>query len=266
MDGKMSKGGMRQPFFIQLRVIWALLLREIMTRYGRHNIGFLWLFVEPMLFTLGITALWTIAGLHHGSDLPITAFALTGYSTVLLWRNMPNRCIASVSPNSALMYHRNVRIIDIFLSRIALEAIGATISFVVLSFIFVFFELMGPPEVALKGVGAWLLTAWFGAALAILLGAWSEKSELVEKLFHPAAYLMFPISGAAFLVDALPKDFQEVVLWLPMVHGTEMVREGYFGSKMIAHYDVGYLVMVNMILTLAGLAIERIVTRDFVPE
>jgi ABC-type polysaccharide/polyol phosphate export permease len=179
---------------------------------------------------------------------------------------MPNRCIASVSPNSALMYHRNVRIIDIFLSRIALEAIGATISFVVLSFIFVFFELMGPPEDALKVVGAWLLTAWFGAALAILLGAWSEKSELVEKLFHPAAYLMFPISGAAFLVDALPKDFQEVVLWLPMVHGTEMVREGYFGSKMIAHYDVGYLVMVNMILTLAGLAIERIVTRDFVPE
>jgi ABC-type polysaccharide/polyol phosphate export permease len=262
----MSKVSLRQSFVIQVRVIWALLLREIMTRYGRHNIGFLWLFVEPMLFTLGITALWTIAGLHHGSELPITAFALTGYSTVLLWRNMPNRCIASVSPNSALMYHRNVRIIDIFLSRIGLEAIGATMSFVALAFVFNFFEMMGPPEDALKVVWAWILTAWFGAALAILLGALSEKSETVEKLFHPAAYLLFPMSGAAFVVDALPKEFQNAVLWLPMVHGTEMVREGYFGSKIIAHYDVGYLIMVNMILTLAGLAIERIVSRDFVPE
>lgn len=266
MDADVKNGGLRRSFHIQVRVIWALILREIMTRYGRHNIGFLWLFVEPMLFTLGVTALWTIAGLHHGSDLPITAFALTGYSTVLLWRNMPNRCVGSVMPNSALMYHRNVRVIDIFLSRIALEAIGATISFVALSMVFVFLDMMSPPEDALKVAQAWLLTAWFGAAFAMLLGAWSEKSEIVEKLWHPAAYLLFPISGAAYLVDALPKNFQDAVLWLPMVHGTEMVREGYFGSTIVAHYDLGYLFTCNMVLTLFAFALERIVSRDFIPE
>jgi ABC-type polysaccharide/polyol phosphate export permease len=266
MDRQVSNGSLNRSLVIQMRVIWALLLREILTRYGRHNIGFLWLFVEPMLFTLGITALWTIAGLHHSSDLPITAFALTGYSTVLLWRNMPNRCVGSVMPNSALMYHRNVRVIDIFLSRITLEAIGATISFVALSILFVFLEWMSPPEDALKVLQAWLLTAWFGAAFAMFLGALSEKSEIVEKLWHPAAYLLFPLSGAAYLVDALPKDFQNAVLWLPMVHGTEMVRDGYFGSKIVAHYDIFYLVTCNMILTLFALALERIVSRDFIPE
>ena len=163
--------------------------------------------------------MWTIAGLHDASDLPITAFALTGYSTVLLWRNMPNRCVGSITPNSALMYHRNVRVMDIFLSRIALEVIGATISFVVLSGLFIFLGWMAPPEDALKVLQAWVLTAWFGAAFAILLGAWSEKSEIVEKLWHPAAYLLLPISGAAYLVDALPKEAQDAVLWLPMVHG-----------------------------------------------
>src|SRR6476619_6676710 len=117
MEGRVQAGSstsLRKSWVIQRRVIWALLLREILTRYGRHNIGFLWLFVEPMLFTLGVTGLWTITGLHRASDLPITAFALTGYSTVLLWRNMPNRCVGAVSPNSALMYHRNVRVIDIY--------------------------------------------------------------------------------------------------------------------------------------------------------
>ncbi len=257
---------LRRSFGIQIRVIWALILREILTRFGRHNIGFLWLFVEPMLFTLGVTALWTAADLHHGSVLPITAFALTGYSTVLLWRNMPNRCVGSIMPNSGLMYHRNVRVIDIFLSRVALEGIGATISFVTLSIIFVFLEMMDPPEDALKVVQAWLLTAWFGAALAILLGAWSERSEIIEKLWHPAAYLLFPLSGSAFMVSTLPPDFQNVILWLPMVHGTEMVREGYFGSKVVAHYDVTYLIMCNMVLTLVGLTLERAVSRDFVPE
>ncbi len=200
MDCPASNGSLQRSLVIQIRVIWALILREILTRYGRHNIGFLWLFVEPMLFTLGITALWTVAGLHHGSDLPIIAFALTGYSTVLLWRNMPNRCVNAVMPNSALMYHRNVRVIDIFLSRITLEAIGATISFVSLSFLFISLEWMSPPEDALKVLHAWLLTAWFGAAFAMLLGALSERTEIVDKLWHPAAYLLFPLSGAAFLV------------------------------------------------------------------
>ena len=266
MDNEASNGSLGSAFRIQVRVIWALTLREILTRYGRHNIGFLWLFVEPMLFTLGVTALWTIAGLHDASDLPITAFALTGYSTVLLWRNMPNRCVGSITPNSALMYHRNVRVMDIFLSRIALEVIGATISFVVLSGLFIFLGWMAPPEDALKVLQAWVLTAWFGAAFAILLGAWSEKSEIVEKLWHPAAYLLFPISGAAYLVDALPKEAQDAVLWLPMVHGTEMVREGYFGSKIVAHYSIIYLVSFNMVLTLFALALERVVSREFVPE
>jgi ABC-type polysaccharide/polyol phosphate export permease len=179
---------------------------------------------------------------------------------------MPNRCVGSVLPNSALFYHRNVRIIDVFLSRIALEAIGATMSFVALAVLFIYLEWMGPPEDALKVLQGWVLTAWFGAAFAMFLGALSEKSEIVEKLWHPTAYLLFPLSGAAYLVDALPKDFQNAVLWLPMVHGTEMVREGYFGSKIVAHYDIMYLVTCNMILTLFALALERIVSRDFIPE
>jgi ABC-type polysaccharide/polyol phosphate export permease len=179
---------------------------------------------------------------------------------------MPARCVNAILPNSALMYHRNVRVIDIFLSRIALEAIGATISFVSLSILFVFLGWMDPPENALWVLQAWLLTMWFGAALAMLLGTWSERSEIVEKLWHPAAYLLFPLSGAAYLVDALPKAAQDAVLWLPMVHGTEMVREGYFGSKIVAHYDVTYLVTINMVLTLFALALERIVSREFIPE
>ena len=255
MSKTLSEGSLGRSFQIQMKVLWALILREILTRYGRHNIGFLWLFVEPMLFTLGVTALWTITGMHRMSDLPITAFALTGYSTVLLWRNMPSRCVASITPNSSLMYHRNVRVIDIFLSRVALEAIGATMSFVVLSILFISLGWMNPPEQPLKLVEAWILTAWFGGALATLLGGLSEKSEIVDKLWHPAAYLLFPLSGAAYLVDAIPKNAQNAALWLPMVHGSEMVRDGYFGSKFVAHYSVLYFFTVNMILTLFALAV-----------
>ena len=253
-------------WLIQQRVLKALVLREMLTRYGRHNIGFLWLFVEPMLFTLGVTAIWTATRSVHGSNLPIVAFAITGYSAVLLWRNMPGRCIGALAPNLSLLYHRNVRPLDIYLSRLILEAAGATTSFVFLALVFTFLGKLDPPENVLQIFGGWLMLAWFGGSLALFLGALSETSETVEKLWHPLSYLMFPLSGAAFLVDALPKAAQDVILWLPMVHGTEFVREGYFGSRITAHYDMRYMALCNTILTLLGLAQVAKVSRTVIPE
>lgn len=251
---------------VQGRVIHALLMREILTRYGRHNIGFLWLFVEPMLFTTGVTILWTIAKAAHGSSLPIVAFALTGYSSVLLWRNMPARCIGAVEPNLALMYHRNVRVIDIFVARLILEAGGATISFVTLGLFYTYIGWLDPPRDVLTVVEGWLMIAWFGSSLAMFLGALAEKSELVERLWHPVQYLAFPLSGAAFMVDALPPGAQRYILYVPMVNGVELVREGYFGNEARVHYDLPYMVGCCVALSLLALAQVAVVNREITPE
>jgi ABC-type polysaccharide/polyol phosphate export permease len=257
---------LRKSWAIQRRVIGALLMREVLTRFGRHNIGFLWLFVEPMLFTLGITALWTVSGASHGSNLPIVAFAITGYSSVLLWRNMPNRCIGAIEPNLALMYHRHVKVIDIYASRVLLEGAGATISFVVLSVLFYAIGWIHPPEDIGKVLFAWFMLAWFGFALAIFMGALSQQSEIIDKLWGPSSYLLFPLSGAGFMVDALPTAAQDFILLLPMVHGVELLREGFFGSTVKAHYNIFYMAAVCAVLTLMGLAKTRQISRTVMPE
>lgn len=261
-----SSTSLRQSIRIQLRVIGALLMREVLTRYGRHNIGFLWMFAEPMLFTLGITSLWTLANMHHGSNIPIVAFAVTGYSSVLLWRNMPSRCVGAIEPNLALMYHRNVKLFDIFAARILLEAAGATTSFIVLSLLFVSVGWMQPPQDVLKILLGWVMLAWFGSSLAFLLGCLSERSDLVEKLWHPAAYLLFPLSGAAFIVDWFPPDIRNLLLLFPMVHGVEILREGYFGVLARAHYNIPYMASACLCLTALAFTQERIVSKQVTPE
>ncbi len=164
-DSTVEQTSLWESLGIQLRVIGALLMREILDRYGRHNLGFLWMFLEPMLFTLAVTTLWSVVGLSHLSDFPIVAFAVTGYSAVLLWRNMPARCVRAVQPNHTLMHHRNIKIIDIYSARLLLEAGGATTSFVILSVVFTSFGLMSLPEDPPEGIPGldhagvvWLLT------------------------------------------------------------------------------------------------------------
>jgi capsular polysaccharide transport system permease protein len=246
---------------IQRRVLHALLMREIITRFGRENLGVLWLVAEPMLFTLGVATLWTAAGLHHGSPIPIVAFAVTGYSSVLMWRNSANRSGGAITQNKPLLFHRNVRVIDVLVTRIALEIGGATGSFIVLSSLFTFVGWMPLPEDLLMVVCGWFMLAWFGASLALLIGAGTAFSEIIERLWHPAAYLLFPLSGAAFMVDWLPAGMQKVVLLLPMVHGVEMLRAGYFGNVVPTHYDVAYMASCCLVMSLAGLYLVRQASR-----
>jgi ABC-type polysaccharide/polyol phosphate export permease len=252
---------LRAAFAIQMRVLHALLMRELITRFGRENLGVLWLVGEPMIFTLGVATLWSVAGLRHGSAIPIVAFAITGYSSVLMWRNSVTRAGAAIEQNKSLLFHRNVRVIDVLLTRILLEAGGATASFVVLSLVFMGVGWMPPPNNLLEVLFGWLMLAWFGTALALTLGAASGFSDIVERLWHPAAYLLFPLSGAAFMVDWMPQKFQNMVLLLPMVHGTEMLREGWFGNVVRTHYDVGYMAAVCLVLSLVGMLTQRAASR-----
>jgi capsular polysaccharide transport system permease protein len=248
---------LRASLGVQGRVVGALVRREILTRFGRHNLGFMWLFLEPMMFTLGIIALWTLTKASHGSNLPIAPFAITGYSSVLLWRNGANRCANAVEPNRGLLHHRNVRVTDLFFARLVLEITGATTSLFVIAGGFVFFGFMDPPRDILTMACAWILLAWFACGLGLVVGAISEQSEVIDRLWHTITYLMFPLSGAAFLVDWLPPAAQDFVLWVPMVNGTEMLRAGYYGALIMPHYSVIYLLCVNLVLSLLGLSMVR---------
>lgn len=254
---------LRQPAWkVNARVVGALLMREMLTRYGRNNIGFLWLFVEPMLFVLLITLFWKAFRSFHGSDIPIVAFAVTGYSALLLWRNTSARGIDALKSNRPLLYHRQVTILDVYYARFLLEIMAVSTSFVVLSIGLYAMDWLLAPEDAFQVLGGWLMLAWFGIGLGLTIAGLSEKFDVVGKLWSPLSWIMMPFSGVAFVADALPSGMREIVLWLPMLNALEFLREGWFGSFFAAHYDIPYLIVVNMVLTFAGLSLARQVGTD----
>jgi capsular polysaccharide transport system permease protein len=249
---------LRQCLAVQLRVVRALFLRELITRFGRDNLGVLWLVGEPMLFTLCVATLWSLAGLAHaGNSIPIVAFAVTGYSSVLMWRNSASHCTHAINANRPLLFYRNVQAIDVCLARIALEVVGASGSFLFLGILFTYLGLMPAPDNMGLVIAGWLMLAWFGASLALLVGAGCAFTDLVERLWQPISYILFPMSGAAFMVEWLPQKLQDLVLFLPMVHGVELLRQGYFGNVVKTHYSIPYMASFCLVMTLCAVYLVR---------
>ncbi len=243
---------------IQRRVVYALVLREILTRYGRHGLGFLWLFLEPMLFSVGVLAVWKLFHATH-LVLPLAPFTLSGYATVLVWRNTIGRVIAAVEPNRALLHHRNVRVIDLFLARIILELGSTTTSFLVMYGALMALDLAPWPADLSAMLMGWGALSLLSASLALLVGPLATLNDSVERVWHVFSYLFLPASGAFFVVSALPMRLQSIALWVPTVHCVELLRQGIFGRAYHGHYDLGFVFTVCLAVLVPGLYLVRYV-------
>ena len=127
-------------------MVGAVLMREVITRYGRHNVGFLWLLLEPVIFTVGVVLLWNAMRHDSGFRVAVTPFVVTGYASLLLWRNCSFRGLKAIEPNRSLLHHRLVKVQDIFIARMTLEIAGVTAAFIVLLVSMIVFDLIALPE------------------------------------------------------------------------------------------------------------------------
>ena len=261
----------KKSFFVQARVIGALILRETLTRYGRKNIGFLWLFVEPIMFTLGIVIIRNIiigqsplnlsSNQQFFGNMSFTGFLVTGYSGFILFRNICNRLSSTAASNRGLLYHRNIRIIDLIFSRFILELAAVSSSLLVLSFMFHEFGLMSLPESILDAILAWILLAWFCFGFGLIVGYMMEASSFFDRIWPIILIVSVPFSGVVFMLSWLPNTAQEFLSWSPLVNALEYLRESYFGLSIKAMYSISYLIAINLVLTFVGLSLSRKIRR-----
>lgn len=244
-------------------VIGAVMMREIHTRYGRDNLGFLWLIVEPLIFCLGVVLLWSMVP-HQAHGLPVVAFVMTGYVPLVLWRHIVFRSVHCFRSNAHLLYHRQLRMLDLLTARVALEVCGNVMAYLVVAFIFGvagLYEL--PKDLGLFYLG-WLYAVLYATGLGLIVGCLSERHEWVEKLVGPLTYFQLPVSGAFFMVEWLPDSMRSYALLIPSVNSYELIRAGQFGSGIQTHYHIGYTTFSCAVLILFGLILSRRVHRHLV--
>lgn len=246
-------------FAVQARVVNALLMREMQTRFGRNQLGFLWLFLEPLMLAGAIAAIKVISGIgQHYPGIPIFVFALAGYLPYFTFRAIVGRAPGTLRSNMTLLYHRQIRLLDVVLARHLLE-MGAVLG--VMTLIVAGVAIWGdlPPHSIPTLLTGLALLFLFAHGLGLIAAAVSAASEIAERLIHPLVYLSLPLSGALIALHSLPPQLRDILLWNPQANIHEMVREGFFGHLLPSYYDVGYVVFCVAVVNLLGLAALRAV-------
>jgi capsular polysaccharide transport system permease protein len=239
---------------MRVATISSLIKRDMVVRYGRENIGFAWLMVEPMILTVGVMTLWVIMKPEYEHGIQIVALVLTGYMPLTLFRHITAAQVNMMKASGSLLYHRPVSIWDIFLSRSLMEFGGTTIAFLVIYGILLVFGQIEPVKDWRLVISAWLLIGFFALAIGACFAAVTELSEVSERFVQTYQYLQVPLSGAFFMIDWMPSQVQNLLFYNPLVHGFEMIRAGFFGESVPTHYTPEYIFFWSVALLLIGLA------------
>ncbi|WP_197277281.1 ABC transporter permease [Sphingomonas profundi] len=257
--GPAVRGGFLRGLRVQANVVGALLMRELHTRYGRENIGYLWMIGEPLTFAGAIAILHSGHTTEYSGGMNALPFATLGYCVFIIFRGIFNRAEGALEANMPLLYHKMVTVFDIMLSRTLLEGCGTFVCLVIIMSLMTSLGFSQPPERPLYLLLGVFFMIWFSFSASLLIVAGTHDNRLLGRFVHPFTYIMMPISGAFYQMKWIPKPYQDWLWWWPMTQIFELVRYGYFRSGITTYFDLSYLTCSCLILMLLGMLSLRIV-------
>ena len=221
----------------QWRVLRALMVRDLIARYGRDNIGFLWAILEPMILCACVAAMWFFIKNSYEHGVHLVTFIITGYMPLTLFRHMTGPFANILRNNLGVLQHRQITLIDIFFSRSLLEFASATLALCAIFGVLRIFGAVEPIYDIRLAVGGWLLLAWFCLGYGAIIAALTEVAESAKHFIGPMQYMSVPLSPTFYMLDWMPSIVQNLMYFNPLSHPYEMIRAGFFGPSVNAIYS-----------------------------
>ncbi len=245
---------LRQGWAVQRRVLGAIMMREIQTRWGRRNLGFAWLFAEPLVFAFPVIVMWSFIRSPFDNGIPLIPLIWSGYLPLLVFRHVTGHALYAVRNNGALLSHRLITPLDIVIGKCGLEAIGNLAAVFSSYFILYFLGFLDWPVNWPLFLAGNLYMTWWAISISLIVAALSERTDIVEHVWQVISYMYLPVSGFFFLAEWLPTPLRNFALIvMPSIHGYEMIRSGMLGSRITAYYDISYFTYILVALTVIGL-------------
>lgn len=243
----------------KLRVLVALMLREMATRYGRNPGGYVWSLVEPLgmiiVLSIGFSLLLRTPSLGDSFLL----FYATGFLPFTMFLKTTNYVQHALRYSRPLLNYPVVSWFDVTFARAFTNGLTMCVTaIVVFAGILLFlpgFETLDPGPIAAGFLAAFVL----GIGIGLLNGVLSGFFPVWATLWNIATAPIFILSGVIWIYEDLPQLGRDVLFWNPLVHILGQTRSGFYPT-----YAPQYVTPVFVwALALGTLALGMLFMRRF---
>lgn len=243
------------------RVMAALVIREMATRFGRSAGGYLWAILEPLGGIVLLSIAFSLALRKPPLGTSFILFYSSGIIPFTMYGSMARAVSQSISSNKGLLSYPVVTALDAVLAKFVLTFLTTLMTSALLATgIILFFRL----HVTLD---LWALSAAFCLAALIGLGVGTLNCVLFglyptwRNVWSVVTRPLFILSGVLFLFESVPPAFQKVLWWNPITHVIALMRSGFYGSYHPSFVSYPYVIAFSLTLFVVGAYLLRRHTR-----
>lgn len=236
--------------FINLRLLMSLYLMEMRAKTPLY---YFWLLAEPAIQVTVIVAVYTIFGRTLVLDMPALPFAVVGVSGILMFRSVMNRMTVGMGRDANLLSLPRISVFDVYLARalhmgLIYMAIGALYLYVLY-----LFGTGGAPEDPLRVLGWWAMIWSMGFGFGLTLGGLMRIMPWIRRLNIVIFRFTFMTSGVFYVSEQLPDEIKRIVIWNPLLHMFQNMRDAYFWEYSTKETSFAYPAVAAILMLFVGL-------------
>jgi capsular polysaccharide transport system permease protein len=244
----------------QLRVLHALMLRGIRSRFFGNGLGFL---IASVGWPLGHMVLLVIIYSVTGRTVPIgdsaPLFFATGLAPVMAFNYISRWTMLGIMLDRSLLAYPIVKILDLLFARVLVEVLGAFLTVVSLILILLAIHADPMPRNFVQASYAYGAALLLGAGMGVLNGVIGMAFRAWFTGYTIVIIVVYMSSGILFIPDALPELPRYLLSFSPVVQAVEWMRSAYYPGYGSLILDKGYLLAWGIGTIFLGLLLERFV-------
>lgn len=219
----------RSALQIEKAVLFALLMRELKTRFGGKLVGLFWVLFEPVA---NIYILLLVRGVLRtrllGPTIQYPVYHVIAMIPYFVFRSCWFRTMEAVSGNQGLFAYRQVKPFDAMIARCTLETYIYMGVFLCVLGTLAWFGLKFLPDNALLYFICWAVQILMGFGLGevcLVLTHGKPNAKIFVRLLSMPLYLL---SGILIPLSQFPPDVQYWLMLNPTANLVEVERVAYY--------------------------------------
>ncbi len=239
--------------FRTIRVVMALILREIGSRDSRSSLGFLWSIIDPIATIIILSVAFAMISRtpRLGTNFPL--YYVTGVLPFHMYTQISNKVAGSIRFSRQLLGFPSVTVLDALFARFLLNFFIDILVFIILTYMVIhYYDLRVDVDievvfVALAMAGSLAIgMGTFNSVLFILMPAYENMWSMISRP-------MLIASGVLILISDLPDNIFRILWWNPAAHVVAYMRHAFYPSYDVSWVSPAYVFLFAAITFILGL-------------
>ncbi len=243
--------------FVTAQATATLVLREMLTRYGRSPGGFVWAVIEPLAAILLLSVGFSLLLRTPPIGTSFILFYATGFLPFFLYNSIAEPVSSALKFSRAFLAYPVVVWLDAIFARFILNLLTTSVvAFILLTAIILVTDanaVINP----LAAILAMMLAALMGLSIGCLNCALIGLFPVWERIWKIVTRPLFLASGVIFMYEDMPPEVQQILWYNPLLHIAGFMREGFYAFYEARYGSVLYVCAVSLSLLALGLMLLR---------